>query len=241
VMASIQSNPISVGWLVGWLDVDVDGRQSAARHLPRTPEPQPQRSPLHSTLDYSRCICSLALALTSTISGYLCHSRGRTHTMSEGDTAKSPSLSSCDDGAAASASASPSASATRSASAPSTDAKEEKMRFRRQRILGEILSTERSYVKTLTTAVNWYLIPLANAIGTPIQPLEPTEIEQVFCNIAHVQRANASFLADLEGAHFTALGMEIGGDEKTIIDPNAPGEYNFGAFFVSKVTAVRPP
>jgi hypothetical protein len=116
--------------------------------------------------------------------------------------------------------------------------KEDKQRVRRQRILGEILSTERSYVKTLSTAVNWYLIPLVNAVGTPIQPLEPNEIEQVFCNISQVQKANANFLAALEGIHFTSLGMELGGDEKTIVDPDAPGEYNFGSFFVAKVTEV---
>jgi hypothetical protein len=74
-----------------------------------------------------------------------------------------------------------------------------KKRYQRQRLIKEVLSTERTYVILMKQLTSFYITPLKeNMKDKKKEILNEKEFNEIFCNIEEIKDINTAFLKDLE-------------------------------------------
>eukprot|EP01119_Soliformovum_irregulare_P004244 TRINITY_DN1524_c2_g1_i1.p1 TRINITY_DN1524_c2_g1~~TRINITY_DN1524_c2_g1_i1.p1 ORF type:complete len:257 (+),score=63.58 TRINITY_DN1524_c2_g1_i1:49-819(+) len=97
----------------------------------------------------------------------------------------------------------------------------------RTRIVQELLSTERTYVRNLYILVKEFLLPLQNVLGTDEEIISKKKVDRVFSNIEEVYNSNVRFLRELE----TRVTENWDDTSSTVGDLFDPQNANFQSYF----------
>ncbi|KAM9983283.1 hypothetical protein ACTFIZ_000183 [Dictyostelium cf. discoideum] len=107
------------------------------------------------------------------------------------------------------------------------------MDTRRQKVIEEIIATEQSYVKSLSTVYNLLIVPLLNSLDTISPILSNDEISSIFGNWEHLLRSHINLLKEFK------LKLNLPFNDLTIDDSNQNQNHNniFGdSIFDSNIT-----
>ncbi|KAM9960840.1 hypothetical protein ACTFIW_009996 [Dictyostelium discoideum] len=107
------------------------------------------------------------------------------------------------------------------------------MDTRRQKVIEEIIATEQSYVKSLSTVYNLLIVPLLNSLDTNSPILSNDEISSIFGNWEHLLRSHINLLKEFK------LKLNLPFNDLTIDDSNQNQNHNniFGdSIFDSNIT-----